>query len=80
MVLKVYEKPIIYLLIHVGLGIVAAWVNWLAPAMLLYQATQLVLNRRFFLFEMRVREGNNVKHTAIKLIEFFIGYAIGSTL
>lgn len=75
-----YEKPIKYLLIHVGLGMAAAWIHWLLPAMLFYQGLQLILNKRFFLFEMTVREGNNTVHTVVKLIEFFIGYAIAITL
>jgi len=75
---KVYDKPLIYLLIHIGLGIVSAWISWIVGAFLMYQGFQLLIGRRFFFFEGDVKTGNSVAHTAVKLGEFFIGYAIGS--
>ena len=79
-VATVYDKPLIYLLIHVGLGIVSAVtsVSWLVGAFLMYQGFQLLIGRRFFFFEGDLKSGNSIAHTAVKLGEFFIGYAIGS--
>jgi hypothetical protein len=78
--ITVYNKPIKYLLIHVGLGIAAAWIPWIIPCMLIYQGLQLLLKKRFFLFEWKVGEGNTPQHTVVKILEFFIGYAIALML
>jgi hypothetical protein len=45
-----------------------------------YQFLQLVLNKRFFLFELRVKNGNSLEHTVVKLVEFFVGFLIGTIL
>lgn len=78
--ITVYNKPIKYLLVHVGLGIAAAWIPWIIPSMLIYQGLQLLLRKRFFLFEWKVGEGNTPQHTVVKILEFFIGYAIALML
>jgi hypothetical protein len=43
----------------------------------MYQGFQLLIGRRFFFFEGDLKSGNSIAHTAVKLGEFFIGYAIG---
>ena len=78
--LVVYEKPLKYLWIHVSLGIIGAFYMPIMWAYLVYQAAQLILQKRFFLFEWRIKEGNSFGHTAVKLIEFFIGFFIGIIL
>lgn len=80
MVLVVYEKPLKYLLIHVSLGILATFYNPVLYVYLLYQATQFIINKRFFLFEWRIEKGNSIEHTSVKIIEFFIGFFIGIIL
>ena len=77
---SVYDKPIIYLLIHVGLGFSAVWHPYIIWLIFLYQGLQLILNKRFFIIEGRIENGNNYKHTIAKLLEFSIGYAIGSII
>jgi uncharacterized membrane protein len=47
----IYDKPLIYLFIHFALGVVSAWYNWIIYAMVIYQVVQLILGKRFFLFE-----------------------------
>ena len=76
----IYDKPLIYLFIHFALGVASAWYNWIIYTMVIYQVVQLILGKRFFLFEWELKDGNSVKHTSVKLIEFFIGYAIGTAV
>ena len=76
----IYDKPLIYLIIHFSLGVASAWYNWIIYVMVIYQVLQLILGKRFFFFEWELKDGNSVKHTSVKLIEFFIGYAIGTAV
>lgn len=78
--LKIYEKSPIYLIIHVSLGILSVFYTPVLWIFLSYQFLQLVLNKRFFLFELRVKDGNSIEHTVVKLIEFFVGFFIGTIL
>jgi hypothetical protein len=76
----VYEKPMGYLLIHIGLGLLAAFYFPIVWFYLAYQALQLILQKRFFLFEWQIKDGNSITHTGVKIIEFFIGFFIGIIL
>uniref|UniRef100_A0A6C0IBS5 Uncharacterized protein n=1 Tax=viral metagenome TaxID=1070528 RepID=A0A6C0IBS5_9ZZZZ len=73
----IYDKPEIYTLIHIGFGFLGAWYLWLLYGMIAYQFFQLILGKRFFFFEGVVRDGNSIEHTAVKLVEVFVGFAIG---
>jgi len=75
--LLIYEKPSAYLLIHIFLGIISVFYTPLVWIFLGYQFLQLILKKRFFLFEWRIKNGNSIEHTVVKLIEFFIGFLIG---
>jgi len=77
---KVYKKPVQYLIIHIGLGIVAAFYIPIVWVYLAYQVLQLILQRRFFLFEWQIKDGNSVAHTVVKVMEFFIGFFVGIIL
>ena len=72
-----YYKPAIYTVSHLALGFAAAWYPVVGAVMVVYQLLQLALNVRFFLFEMKIREGNTWQHTALKLSEVGLGYVIG---
>ena len=78
--LVIYEKSPIYLIIHVSLGVVSVFYTPVLWGFLLYQCLQLVLNIRFFLFELRIKKGNSIEHTVVKVAEFFIGFFIGKLL
>jgi len=78
--LIIYERPSIYLIIHISLGVVSFFYTPLLWAFLVYQLLQLTINKRFFIFELRVKDGNSVEHTVIKLLEFFAGFLIGKVL
>ena len=73
----IYEKPSIYLIIHVSIGVLSVFYTPLLWAFLVYQFLQLFLNKRFFLFELTTKDGNSIEHTGVKLFEFFIGFFIG---
>lgn len=78
--LVIYEKSPIYLIIHVSLGVVSVFYTPVLWGFLLYQFLQLVLNKRFFLFELRIKNGNSIEHTGVKLAEFFVGFFAGKLL
>jgi hypothetical protein len=78
--LVIYERPSIYLIIHVSLGVVSFFYTPLLWAFLVYQLLQLTINKRFFIFEWRIKNGNSVEHTVVKLLEFFAGFLIGKVL
>ena len=74
-----YDKPFYYIIIHIIIGIISYYNIYYGILFIVYQLSQLYLQKRFFLFEWKVREGNSVKHTLIKLGEFVIGW-IGAFL
>lgn len=72
----VYRKPLYYGLIHVFSGFLAFHYAWFGIVFLIYQLSQLILNKRFFIFQGRMEDGNSLGHTAFKLGEFLIGMLI----
>lgn len=72
----VYRKPLYYGLIHVLSGFLAFHYAWFGIVFLVYQLFQLILNKRFFVFQGRMEEGNSLGHTAFKLGEFLVGMLI----
>lgn len=75
--LNIYNKPIYYSLIHVLFGILFVRHFWIGIVFIIYQILQLILNKRFFLFQYKIENGNSINHTLFKLFEFFIGIIIG---
>lgn len=73
----VYKKPLYYGLIHVISGFIAFYYGWFGVVFLIYQLSQLALNKRFFIFQGRIEDGNSLGHTAFKLSEFLVGLLIG---
>jgi hypothetical protein len=72
-----FDKPIIYTLSHIILGIIAVWYPILGLLFIAYQILEYILNIRFFLFSMEIKEGNSLLHTMKKLGEIGSGYIIG---
>ncbi len=73
-----YDRPLYYTLIHIAIGVLSAWIPPLLPLFLIYQLTQLLLNKRFFLFEGEIRDGNSLPHTALKIGEVCLGFLVGT--
>lgn len=72
----VYRKPLYYGLIHIISGFLAFHYAWFGVVFLIYQLSQLILNKRFFIFQLRIENGNSIGHTAFKLGEFLLGIFI----
>jgi heme O synthase-like polyprenyltransferase len=74
--MKIWHKPIIYILSHIFIGYIAFFHTELLVAILGYQVVQLLLNIRFFIFSWKIETGNSIEHTALKLLEYSLGYFI----
>jgi hypothetical protein len=75
--MTVWNKPFIYVLIHVTLGYFSFRYPILLIGIITYQFLQLFFNVRLFLFSWTIEKGNSIQHTLVKLFETFIGYSIG---
>jgi len=73
----IYKKPFYYVFIHVFIGFLSFYYIWIGIAFLFYQFSQLILNKRFFIFQGKIEEGNSLNHTLVKMGEFFLGFLIG---
>ena len=71
--LDYYEKPTYYTVIHMLIGVFTYYYTIIGIIFVIYQFTQLYLNKRFFLFEWKVENGNTLFHTLIKIAEFLVG-------
>jgi len=72
-----YPRPSYYMISHVAIGFIAAWIPILGILAVLYQVGQYALNIRTFPFEMTYKEGNSLQHTGLKLAEMLGGYILG---
>ncbi len=75
-----YDRSPIYAITHILIGFIAVWYPIIGIGGLIYQVGQLVLNIRAFPFEGKIRKGNNIYHTGLKVAEMGLGYAIGTLL
>ncbi len=76
--MKVWEKPAFYTVTHLLLGYIGYFYFYVLAATVAYQLVQLAMNKRFFILEMKLGDGNSVEHTALKLAEVFLGYCAGA--
>ena len=74
--MKIWPKPLIYVIIHIVLGYYAYYNYELLVAIFGYQVIQLVLNIRLFIFSWKIEKGNSLEHTLVKLCEVGLGYFI----
>ena len=74
----IWERPMIYRIIHVLSGFAAYSYPILLFAIIGYHFLQYILNVRFFLFEGTYRSGNSLEHTALKLVEVAVGWLGGA--
>ena len=70
-----YDKPFYYVIIHIIIGIISYYNMYYGILFIVYQLFQLYLQKRFFLFQWTVKEGNSIQHTVIKIGECAIGWA-----
>jgi len=71
--LDYYEKPTYYTVIHMLIGVFTYYYTIIGIIYVIYQFTQLYLDKRFFLFEWKIENGNTLFHTLIKIAEFLVG-------
>lgn len=72
--MTIYTKPIPYTISHIVCGMISFYYPSIGFLFIVYQLIQLYINKRFFLLELKLKDGNSVDHTLVKLTEFFIGY------
>jgi hypothetical protein len=71
--------------IHIFLGGLLAletfpYKKLLFISILIYQFGQLLLNVRFFIDKLEIKEGNSIEHTINKLKDYAFGYVLMSLL
>ena len=62
--------------IHILMGAVTYYYHVFAFIYLIYQFGQLYYNKRIFLFQWKIENGNTMVHTLIKIVEFITGYTM----
>ena len=72
----------VYILTHVVFGLIVSLLNKklrniLIILFLTYQLWQFCINKRFFPYEFKFRDGNSAEHTINKIGQFCMGYCIG---
>jgi len=68
-----YYKPFIYTASHFILGAMSLYCPLITTLFIIYQIGQLIINKRFFIFSLELKNDNSINHTFCKLIEFFMG-------
>ena len=63
-----------YVFIHILLGIISYNYPYIWVIFIIYQLSQLVFNKRVFLFERTIKDGNSIYHTLSKIFQFIFGY------
>ena len=80
-----YNKnyTILYIAIHIILGIIlsldkipAHYRFFLLTIKIVYQLGQLAINKRYFFWTNRLKNGNSISHTVNKLLHHYLGYII----
>jgi hypothetical protein len=72
----IFDKHWTYTASHVVTGMISVWYPFIGVLFLVYQLLQLSFNKRFFLFTMELKEENNPRHTAMKIVEFGVGFVL----
>jgi len=74
-----FRHPI-YLISHLVIGFASYRYIKLLYGFIAYQFLQYALNIRFFVFELKIRNGNSLEHTLIKILETLAGYFLAVLL
>ena len=72
-----FERPPIYAVTHILIGFFGAWYPIILLLAIAYQLFQYFFQIRFFLFKLKIKQGNSIQHTGVKLLEILLGYLIG---
>ena len=72
-----YERPPYYAISHILIGFIAVWYPLVGIVGVIYQLIQYIFNIRVFPITMSIKNGNNLGHTSLKLVEIGLGYALG---
>ena len=75
-----YSRHPIYLVSHLIFGFLSYYYTVLVYYIVVYQFIQYIFNVRFFIFEMKIKSGNSLEHTLIKLSEYVAGYLFAAIL
>jgi hypothetical protein len=76
--LKMFYRHPIYFVMHIIFGFIGYFYPQVLYATLGYQFLQYAGNFRVFMFEMKIRQGNSLEHTATKLAEVASGYILAA--
>ena len=71
-----YEKPFYYTILHALIGALSYYCRTLGIVYFIYQFGLLYFNKRVFLFQWKMENGNTFFHTLIKMVEFVIGWMV----
>ena len=79
---KDYNKDCteIYILNHILIGFFVGITKYkyiLIISIIIYQFIQFIFNVRFFIYYLKIKKGNSLKHTLNKLLQYIIGFIIG---
>jgi len=78
--MRIWHKDPLYVLIHVLSGIVCYFLPAIIPVVVGYHVLQYLLDIRFFGLEGKIRRGNSLEHTAVKLLEVLAGYLLAKVV
>jgi hypothetical protein len=70
-----YRHPV-YLITHLLIGFASYYYIKLLYIAITYQLLQYVLNIRFFIFDLEIKNGNSIEHTTTKICELLAGYVL----
>jgi hypothetical protein len=74
-----YHIPFIYSLSHVILGYISFYCYYIGFIFIIYQIYQYYANIRiFFLFDIKILQGNSMSHTIRKLLGGVLGVVIAT--
>lgn len=71
-----FQTPPLYFVSHIIAGMLSYFYPIIIILILVYQFLQLALNRRFFLFEWKVKTGNSLAYTLYKISQYMFGYGL----
>lgn len=78
--LRIWHKDPFYVVLHVLSGVACYFIPAIIPAVVGYHILQYSLGVRFFGLEGKIRNGNSVEHTALKLAEVLAGYLLAKVV
>ena len=71
-----FKRHPIYFIVHIILGFLGYFYPNLLYSTIGYQILQYLLDIRIFFFEFKIKSGNSLEHTSVKLGEVALGYGV----